>query len=104
MKLEEWIERSDVSVSEVARKLAVSRQTVHAWLRGEHMPNVHHMVLIFAVTEGSVTLHDFDFRGDQSDKADGVERQEDSRVERTTGSERTISPDSGHIRGARAGI
>ena len=105
MRLETWIVRSAISVSEAARQLDVSRQTVHAWLRKDCLPSVLHMVRIFAVTKGAVTLHDFDFAGEKRrDDANGLDRQENFGVERGSGRKCQVSSDPGYIRRSGAGI
>lgn len=39
VKLGRWCIKSDVSVSEIAFQLGVSRQTVYNWFDGTHEPN-----------------------------------------------------------------
>lgn len=46
VKLGRWCIKSDVSVSEIAFQLGVSRQTVYNWFTGVHEPNQEFTELI----------------------------------------------------------
>ena len=56
MTLSEYLNTYGVSVSELSRRLGVSRQSIYNWMRGTHGPHVKHGLQIARVTEGKVDV------------------------------------------------
>lgn len=59
MKLSTYMERTGMSVRDLAIKLSVTRVTVHRWLSETRRPGWRHLGLISEVTGGEVTALDF---------------------------------------------
>jgi predicted transcriptional regulator len=57
--LEVWIERSEYSVSQLAKLLDVSRQTIYNWMAGGCYPTVRHLMALHNLSGGVITLADF---------------------------------------------
>lgn len=59
MKLELFLEKSDLSESQFAKMIGVHRNTIYKYTKGERRPEEEIMLLIAQVTGGLVTPNDF---------------------------------------------
>ena len=59
MKLSTYMERTGLTVRDMAVKLSVTRVTVHRWLSETRRPGWRHLGLISEMTGGEVTANDF---------------------------------------------
>lgn len=60
MKLSDWLSTQNLSASDLATHLSVTRQTVYGWLSGDFGPSRRHMLTIIQITNGEVNLTDFE--------------------------------------------
>jgi transcriptional regulator with XRE-family HTH domain len=59
MKLKTYLTEESIGVTEFARRLGVSRQTIHRYLASRRYPNAKHLRRISEVTDGQVLPNDF---------------------------------------------
>ncbi len=59
MRLQEWMEKTDIDVFEAARAFGVSIHGIRKWLRRERIPRSKMQAKINRVTKGAVTPNDW---------------------------------------------
>ncbi|WP_085595902.1 helix-turn-helix transcriptional regulator [Thalassospira sp. MCCC 1A01428] len=59
MKLKQWLSQTQVSRSEFAKRLGVSKSVVTKWCNGEVMPRSIPLIAIYRITGGLVSPNDF---------------------------------------------
>lgn len=59
MRLQEWMEKTDIDVFEAARAFGVSIHGVRKWLRGERIPRSKMQAKIKKITKGDVSPNDW---------------------------------------------
>ena len=59
MDLKNWLTTNEVSISDFAGRINVSRQAVHRWLDGSAFPEHGHVDAITKVTKGKVGAQDW---------------------------------------------
>ncbi len=59
MTLLEFLEKTDMTQREMARRLDVSQPTVTKWVRGRFIPTMPNLIRITEVTDGLVRYDDF---------------------------------------------
>ena len=59
MKLEEWMKRKRITAAELARKIGVSRSSVHLWLCKNRAPKYSNYLKIKELSNGRVKFEDF---------------------------------------------
>lgn len=96
MQIEEWLEKHKTSVSELAERLEVTRQTVYGWINLEFLPSAYKLMRLYEITGGEVSLEDFRLKLEEMEnvKSDGLDQQvcegmERGRVRRNRSSSRS---------------
>ncbi len=68
MTLNDWIHHTGATTGQVARALGVHRATVWRWIRDGRTPGMTHIRQIERLTEGAVTLEDWDHQRAKEDE------------------------------------
>ena len=59
MKLREYLEYENTTITAFAQTIGVSRSIVHRWLSGEKRPSPENIITLHRVTNGKVRADDF---------------------------------------------
>lgn len=68
MKLKEWLAAKNITQSDLARQLGMSRDHVHVVVNGKVKPGRRFVDVIVAYTNGEVTAKDFGMEGYKPNK------------------------------------
>ena len=84
MQIEQWLEKHKMSVSDLADRLEVTRQTVYGWMKLEFLPSAQKLMDLYEITDGEVSLEDFRQKLEelQNGESDGVDQQVREGLER----------------------
>lgn len=76
MKIKDWAQKNGLGLSELARRLQISKQRLDGYFKEKMSPNLSTLWRIMIITEGEVKLEDFLTEDEKNLKIEKITRKE----------------------------